>query len=510
MSVLVDALPTLDRLEDPQLQDDLAQFRTGAIAWMNSGIGGGALAQLGQAAYYPALLLPAAVLSGITWWWGPALLLISIGIRIGTEREVIGFERLQTAHRAATRRTRAWGELIAGRRDAKEVRVFALGDWLLERSDEAQAERLAAFLAKRQAMVRTQAGRFAVCLAVVVAVELTVAGAGLAGAVPLGRIATVLGAATAMIGAGFGLGSALSIEAALPMVGALDRMRARAAQDKGRRPAALEGAAAARPPRIRFHAVRFGYPGAPREVLHGVDLELVPGEVLAVVGVNGAGKTTLTKLLAGLYEPTGGRVTVEGTRVQELPQTWWRRQVHAVFQDFAHLEMSAADNIRIAAAEAGDAQVRRAAALVGADTLIDSLPHGWETILARGYTGGVELSGGQWQRIALARAALAAEHGARVLVLDEPTANLDIRAELAAYEQIVAARGTATVVLISHRLSTVRKADRIVVLDGGRITESGTHEHLLAAGGTYAEMFTLQAAQFDQTQPTPAVPEATR
>ncbi|MFB4280366.1 ATP-binding cassette domain-containing protein [Nonomuraea sp. MTCD27] len=228
----------------------------------------------------------------------------------------------------------------------------------------------------------------------------------------------------------------------------------------------------------------FGYGDV--RVLDGVTLTLRPGEVIAVVGVNGAGKTTLAKLLTGQHRPLSGTVVTEPT-------------AYAVYQDFNRYELSAYENIRIAAPRATREQVEAAAAAVDATAMIERLAQGWETVLSPKYTGGGDLSGGQWQKIALARAALAAACGARLLVLDEPTANLDIEAELEAFDRIRQVRERAAVVLISHRFSTVRKADRIVVLSGGRITEDGTHDELLAAGGEYARMFHLQARQFEES-----------
>jgi ATP-binding cassette subfamily B protein len=243
-------------------------------------------------------------------------------------------------------------------------------------------------------------------------------------------------------------------------------------------PAKLDGGG-----EIVLRDVVFGYRDVP--VLNGVTLTLTPGEVIAVVGVNGAGKTTLAKLLTGQYRPGSGTVVTEPA-------------AYAVYQDFNRYELSAYENIRIAAPEATREQVEAAAAAVGATELIGKLTNGWDTVLSPKYAGGADLSGGQWQKIALARAALTAACGARLLVLDEPTANLDIEAELEAFDRIRDVRGEATVVLISHRFSTVRKADRIVVLSGGRITEDGTHGELLAAGGEYARMFHLQARQFKE------------
>ena len=223
-----------------------------------------------------------------------------------------------------------------------------------------------------------------------------------------------------------------------------------------------------------------------------------PGETLAVVGVNGAGKTTMMKLLAGLYQPTAGRITVDGADLRDLDVEAWRRRMTALFQDFVHYGTSVADNVALSAPEyIGDlAGIDDAIAAAGAAEMVAALPDGVRTTLWKGGTGAVDLSGGQWQKLAIARALFAVAHGRRLLVLDEPTAHLDVEAEQEFNERVTTHAGAASVVIISHRLSNVRGADRIVVLDGGRITESGDHEALMKHDGAYARLFRLQAARF--------------
>jgi len=234
------------------------------------------------------------------------------------------------------------------------------------------------------------------------------------------------------------------------------------------------------------------------KVLEEVSFALVPGEIFGLIGLNGAGKTTLIKLLARLYEPTAGRITVDGVDIREFDLAGWRRRIAAIFQDFVHYELPAGDNIALGAvAHLGDEPaILRAAQRAGATEVIEALPEGLATPLSSRYTGGVDVSGGQWQRIALSRALFALEQGTSVLVLDEPTANLDVRAEAELFERFIEITGGATTILISHRFSTVRRAERIVVLDGGAIVEQGTHEELVALGGRYEELFRLQAARF--------------
>ena len=206
----------------------------------------------------------------------------------------------------------------------------------------------------------------------------------------------------------------------------------------------------------------------------------------------------MIKLLAGLHLPTEGRITVDGADINALGAGPWRSRLSVVFQDFTHYPLSVADNVALGRADVpvDEAGLAWAARESGLDEVVDRLPYGWDTMLARSRAGGVDLSGGQWQQVVLARALYAVRLGAKVLVLDEPTAHLDVRTEFSVFARLVAHRGSTSVVLISHRLSTVRLADRIVLLDGGRITESGSHDELVARGGAYGRMFAIQAERF--------------
>jgi ATP-binding cassette subfamily B protein len=249
---------------------------------------------------------------------------------------------------------------------------------------------------------------------------------------------------------------------------------------------------------IRLENVSFGYGGGDRLVLDGLDLDIPVGTSTAIVGLNGAGKTTLVKLLTGLYRPTGGRITADGADIADIPVGAWQRQFAAVFQDYNRYELTVAENIALGAPHLGvdESLVRAAAERADADGFVESLPHGFDTVLSRHYDGGQDLSGGQWQRIGLARAYYAVAGGARVLVLDEPTAQLDVRSEVEFFDRFLERTRNLTSVVISHRFSTVRRADRIVVLENGRIAESGSHDELLKLDGRYAALFRLQAQRF--------------
>ncbi len=244
---------------------------------------------------------------------------------------------------------------------------------------------------------------------------------------------------------------------------------------------------------IRFENVSFQYPGAETPALSDITLHIRPGESLALVGENGSGKTTLIKLLTRLYPPTGGRILYEGRDLEDWSATALHDQIGVIFQDFTRYQLTVGENIGAGDVTAFEDRERWAmAASQGlAETFIRDLPLGYETQLGKWFRDGRELSGGQWQKIALARAFMRSR--ARVLVLDEPTAAMDAGAEADIFAHFRTLTRDRIAILISHRFSTVRMADRIAVLDGGRIVEFGSHDELMALGGQYAHLFTLQA-----------------
>lgn len=251
-----------------------------------------------------------------------------------------------------------------------------------------------------------------------------------------------------------------------------------------------------RPPRIELRDVTFRYPGASRDSLRNVTLTIEPGETIAVVGPNGAGKTTLVKLLTGLYPPTSGKILFDGEDIATLSMAALRAKVGVIFQDFVRFHFTVAENIGVGWIPAmGDREeIERAAAAGGIEEVIEKLPEGYAQGLGRWF-GGEELSVGQWQRLALARAFM---RRSPILVLDEPTASLDAEAEVEIFSRFRSLAAERTAILITHRFSTVRMADRIVVFEGGRLTEDGSHAELLEHDGRYAKMFRLQAAGYTE------------
>ena len=256
---------------------------------------------------------------------------------------------------------------------------------------------------------------------------------------------------------------------------------------------------------IDLRGVSFAYPGTETDVLAGVDLHLPPGSTVAIVGENGAGKTTLVKLLCRFYEPTGGSIELDGVDLRRFPLGDWRERIATGFQDFVRFEFLARETVGV-----GDLpQIESSATVTGAlvrargEDVLARLEEGLETQLGKSYTDGAELSGGQWQKLALGRAMM--RETPLLLVLDEPTSALDAQAEHLLFEQYaagarrVAADSGAITILVSHRFSTVRMADLILVVADGKVTESGSHEELLAIGGLYAELYGLQASQYRST-----------
>jgi ATP-binding cassette subfamily B protein len=244
-----------------------------------------------------------------------------------------------------------------------------------------------------------------------------------------------------------------------------------------------------------FRGVSFAYPGSAKLVLDGISFRIEPGERIALIGENGAGKTTIVKLLARLYDPTEGQILLDGIDLREYDVEDLRREIGVIFQDYMRYDMSAGNNIGLGRVEALTDldRILAAAGKARADSIVEKLPETYDQMLGRRFDGGMDLSAGQWQKIALARAYM---RDAQLLVLDEPTASLDARAEYEVFQQFALLTRDRMAVLISHRFSTVRMADRILVLEAGRIIEQGSHEQLVDAGGRYSELFELQAAGY--------------
>ena len=486
--------PGIGHLEDPELASDLTMARD-----FDLGISGPPLAISMDfiAAGLVELLagLTAVAILFAYAWWAPLLL---GGAWLATHwllRESAVWKDRQTgAVRQAQRHADYAYRLAVDAPAAKELRLFGLADWIIERFRRHRQRLHDLRWEATKLRERPVATSLILVLAANGVVFWSLAADVTSGALPLDRLVVFASAAIAASMIAFGGLSWALDGAGAPAAAVLrlhDAMAPAGALTLGRKQA--DGLPVRE---IRFSGVRFAYPSAPHAlVLDGFDLTIPAGSSLAIVGQNGAGKTTLAKLLCRFYEPQEGAIEADGVDLRELDVDAWRERITAVFQDFARFELPLADNV--APAGASEAVVRDALAQAGAADLADL-----DTILSRGYDGGTELSGGQWQRVALARALAAVHQGAGIVLLDEPTAQLDVRGEAEIFERILRATRETTTILISHRFSTVRHADRICVLEHGRVVELGTHEELMALGGRYQTMFDLQAQRFAEEEET--------
>jgi ATP-binding cassette, subfamily B, bacterial len=492
----VSAPAGIAHLEDPKVLDDLALAQGQLTGQMPADAPMTLALVISNRA---SGLLACAVLASWRWWLGLGMLVMWVSIR----RPQLALIREQGALYAGSSEAlrRAWylQRLAATPTVAKESRVFGLGGWLVDRY---RAQWLLGMAAPWAVLRRLDRKVLLLSVPVLAAFAIACGYLGLAAyrrEIDLGTLAVML----PMLAATTPLGDISWDDVALSwMLQGLPRASQLEAELRPAEPD-LSGdlPAAGRLARgVRFERVRFCYPGADRDVFDGLDLTIRAGRSTALVGINGAGKTTLVKLLARLHDPTGGRIVVDGVDLARLSPAGWQRQVAVVFQDFAHYPLTFAENIGFGAPGHLDDTdgLAAAAGRAGALDILASLDRGWDTVLSRGYQGGVDLSGGQWQRIALARALFAVRHGAAILVLDEPTAWLDARGEADFFDRFLEITEGTTTLIISHRFSTVRRADHICVLDGGRVLEQGDHESLIAAGNRYAQLFALQAARFGE------------
>lgn len=484
----VTAAADLAMFDEPEFHNRVQRIQKsgGQALQMVYGLSGLIRSVVGVAAGLVAILAVAPLLL-------PLLALVVLPAWFAASRRGAAFHRFFKGMTPRDRERTYLAGLLQSRNSAKEVRAFGLAGHLRHRHDQLYAERITELrkIARKQLVLTF--GANAMIGIVLAATLLSVTWLSLRGSVPLasagiavagvllvgGRLASAGWSAGALTEAGRYVDDYLAFTALLPQV--------QQARPTGPAPAGFT--------RLTAEDVVFRYPTATEPALRGVSLEVAAGEVVALVGENGSGKTTLAKLLAGLYRPDEGTIRWDGTDMSTVDPDGWRDHVAVIFQDFERFHLTAADNIglgRVAAADDAGA-IQGAARQAGADRFIEELPKGYATQLGPEFVGGTDLSVGQWQRIALARAFF---RGAPFIILDEPTASLDARAEQELFERIRTLLAGRTVLLISHRFSSVRSADRIYVLDGGQVVESGTHDTLMKQAGLYADLFTLQAAAY--------------
>jgi ABC-type multidrug transport system fused ATPase/permease subunit len=479
--------PGMAHLEDPKLTGDLTVARdfdlgmTGPpLAISMDFIASGMVEIIGGVA-------SAVILARYAWWAAILLAGAWLATHWILSDSAIWHDRNTEEVRAAQRDAEYAYRLAVDPPASKELRLFGLAGWTIDR-----------FIARRirlhelqYAATRLRERPVIWSMLLVVSANVLVfwllASAAAGGRISLGEAVIYVQSAVGVSMIAFG-GFSWALDGAAAPVAAVLRLEP-AMRAAGRLPFGETRPDATAAHQIHLRDVTFAYPGG-APVLEHFDLTIPAGSSLAIVGQNGAGKTTIAKLLCRLYDPQSGAIVIDGVDLREFDLASWRSRVTAVFQDFLRLELPLRDNV--APGGAPDDVVRAALESAGATNLA-----ALDTVLARGYSGGTDLSGGQWQRVALARALTSVKLGAGVVLLDEPTAQLDVRGEAEIFERLLAATRHCTTILISHRFSTVRHADRICVLEHGRVIELGTHDELMAVGGRYRTMFDLQAQRFN-------------
>jgi ATP-binding cassette, subfamily B, bacterial len=488
--------PGMGHLEDPKLTNDLTVARdfdlgmTGPpLSISMDFIAGGLVEMISGLAF-------ATVLAGYRWWAALVLAGAWLATHWLLRESSVWHDRNTEVVRAAQRDAEYAYRLAVDPPAAKELRLFGLAGWVLDR-----------FVHRRTRLHELQYEATRLREKPLLWSMLLVIGANIlvfwflaqdasAGRIGLGALVIYAQSAVGASMIAFG-GLNWALDGASAPVAAVLRLKP-AMETSGALPSGTRKADGLPAREIRFRNVTFAYPsGGSAPVLEGFDLTLPAGSSLAIVGQNGAGKTTLAKLLCRLYDPQDGAIEIDGIDLREFDLGAWRKRITAVFQDFIRFELPLRDNVAPQKVSNGaqDPAVLAALEEAGAAQLASL-----DTVLARGYEGGTDLSGGQWQRIALARALYAVRVGAGIVLLDEPTAQLDVRGEAEIFDRILAATRHCTTILISHRFSTVRHADRICVLEHGKVIELGTHEELMALGGRYRTMFDLQAQRFTEDE----------
>ncbi|MEU4293041.1 ABC transporter ATP-binding protein [Kribbella sp. NPDC026596] len=434
----------------------------------------------------------------LTWrWWAPFVVAGSFVLMSWTFARWVNsaFDRVLEVSAGGRRQATYLRSLLTRPAAAKEVRLFGLADWLLDRYKSTWLTTMAELWPLRKRGLRPAYLACLVTAVVIGGVLYVLTSDVVAGTVGVAFAVTLIQAVLAVQAFGILGDTQRAVGQYAATVRGLSMLRAEVGLP------ALTPTATTRTPTtvphgpasVELNDVVFTYPTRDRPTLTGLSLTIPAGQSLAIVGVNGAGKSTLIKLLCGLYQPDSGTVRIGGADSAD----GIRSRVAAIFQDFVRYPLPLRDNVRMGANGNDQPLLDEALGKAAGAGLLRRLEDGWDTVLSSEYAGGTDLSGGQWQRVALARALAAVCGGAGVLILDEPTAALDVRTEAALFERFLEMTRGVTTVLVTHRLSSVRHVDRIVVLDSERgIVEDGSYDALMAADGTFAQLFRLQGSRF--------------
>jgi ATP-binding cassette, subfamily B, bacterial len=477
----------MGHLENPQLTTDLTMARdfdlgiSGPPLFICMGFIASGLAEMIGG------LASALVLSAYTWWAPPALAGAWLATHWLLRESAVWRDRNTEEVRAAERHADYAYRLAVDPPAAKELRLFGLDGWSVDRFKTRRRKLFDLRWEATRLRERPVLWSLLLVLGANVLVFARLASDAAAGRLDLAQLVTFATAAVGTSMIAFG-GLSWALDSAAAPTGAVVRLE-KAMEPSGALVSGKRAAAGMPAHQVRFRDLTFAYPNTSERVLNGFDLTIPAGSSLAIVGQNGAGKTTLAKLLCRLYDPQRGAIEIDGVDLREFDLEAWRSRITAVFQDFIRFQLPLRDNV--APGGAPDDLIQAALAEAGAARLA-----ALDAPLSKEFKGGTDLSGGQWQRIALARALCAVKLGAGVVLLDEPTAQLDVRGEAEIFDRILRATRHTTTILISHRFSTVRQADRICVLELGKVVELGNHNELMALGGRYRTMFDLQASRF--------------